>query len=166
MLFFECLRIRADNWSFELWAEIFLIKCNKEREQCKWKRSRTLESSLCVPVCWVTNRPLGLRLALITPCRSHYSFFFVFVPTFHPHKLSLTALFCCSSVLSAICCLCSSMLLCRIQHRAAVNSLLSNCQPLISILKWWSIFKNQLALTFFLWIKASSFLTLIFYTDR
>lgn len=84
VLFLERLRIRPENWSLELWAEIFLTKCNKETEHYKWKRSQALEFSLCVPVCWVTNRPLGLRLALITPCRHHTILFFFFPPTQNP----------------------------------------------------------------------------------
>lgn len=65
----------------------------REREQYKWKASRTLESSPCVPVYWATNTPLGLRLALITPRRHRTTLFVSFYTTFHPHKLSLTALF-------------------------------------------------------------------------
>ena len=137
VLFLERLRIRPENWSLELWAEIFLTKCNKETEHYKWKRSQALEFSLCVPVCWVTNRPLGLRLALITPCRHHTILFFF---SFHPHKIRLMTLFRRFSLLSATCCLCPSVLLCRIQHRAAQSSLLSYCQPLINVLNWWCIF--------------------------
>lgn len=65
----------------------------REREQYKWKASRTLESSPRVPVYWATNTPLGLRLALITPRRHRTTLFVSFHTTFHPHKLSLTALF-------------------------------------------------------------------------
>lgn len=133
----------------------------REREQYKWKASQTLESSLCVPVCRVTNRPLGLRLALITPHR-HRTILFVSFPWLSAHTTSVWRLYFTASLLAATCCLCPSVLLCRIQHGAAQSSLFSHCQPLINILKWWSIFENQLGMTFSLWIKASSSLTLKF----
>lgn len=168
MLFRKWIRIRTDNWSSEPWAEIFLTKCNKETEPHKWKRSRTLESSLYVPVCWVTNRPLGLRSALTTPRRLHTILFFsLSLCRLSTHTNSIWWLYFAVSP--------SFLLPAASVHpyfsagfnRAAQSSSLSYCQPLINILKWSSIFKNELALTFSLWIKASSFLTLRrFYTDR
>lgn len=80
----------------------------REREQYQWKASRTLESSLCVPVGRVINRPLGLRLALITPHR-HRSILFVSFPWLSVHTNSVWRLYFTASLLSATCCLCPSV---------------------------------------------------------
>lgn len=132
----------------------------REREQYKWKASQTLESSPCVPVYWATNTPLGLRLALITPRRHRTTLFVSFYTTFHPHKLSLTALFLSFPEFCYLLPL-PSVLLCRIQRSAAQSSLFSYSQALINFLKWWT-FEHRLAMTVCLWTKATSRLDLRF----